>query len=112
MNAKAETLAPADQLPRESPIRIPNESVEYRAARQALLAQGVELRRQIEPVAAMARSLPPLLVAGDDRKRPRPGPARRARPGPVVDRARYDARGARRGLVSLAGVPGLEPVPS
>ena len=56
MNAKAETLVPADQLARESPIRIPNESVEYRAARQALLAQEFELRRQIERVAAMRRA--------------------------------------------------------
>src|SRR6202163_952509 len=59
MNTKAETPAPADQLARESPIRIPNESVEYRAARQALLAQEFELRRHIERVAAMRRALPP-----------------------------------------------------
>jgi hypothetical protein len=45
LNAEAETLVPADQLARESPIRIRNESVEYRAARQALLAQEFELRR-------------------------------------------------------------------
>src|SRR5271154_2860088 len=59
MNAKAETLVPADQFARESPIRIPNESVEYRAARRVLLAQEFELRRQIERVAAMRRALPP-----------------------------------------------------
>ncbi|HEX3066926.1 MAG TPA: DUF899 family protein, partial [Dongiaceae bacterium] len=59
MNAKTETLAPAEQLARESPIRIRNESAEYRAARQALLAQEFELRRQIERVAAMRRALPP-----------------------------------------------------
>src|SRR5258708_24174922 len=59
MRVKAETLVPADQLARESPIRIPNESVEYRAARQALLAQEFELRRHIERVAAMRRALPP-----------------------------------------------------
>jgi predicted dithiol-disulfide oxidoreductase (DUF899 family) len=60
MNAKAETLVPADQLARESPIRIPNESVEYRAARQALLAQEFELRRQIgiPPVRAALREGP------------------------------------------------------
>jgi predicted dithiol-disulfide oxidoreductase (DUF899 family) len=233
MNAKAEPPVPADQLARESPIRIPNESVEYRAARQALLAEEFELRRQIERVAAMRRALPPggpvtgdyrfetedgpsdlaglfgdkqtLVVYnymfGPERKRPCPmctnlldawdgnadditqrvslmvvarsplerlaavkrergwknlrlasaltdaftrdyagspdggldsggpavftrrdgtirhfwsqemiasdpgeGPTRRARPGPIMDRARYDARRARLGLVSLAGV--------
>src|ERR1700675_1844266 len=59
MNANAETLVPADQLARENLIRIPNESAGYRAARQALLAQEFELRRQIERVAAMRRALPP-----------------------------------------------------
>ena len=59
MNAKAEILVRADQLARESSIRIPNESAAYRAARQALLAQEFELRRQIERVAAMRRALPP-----------------------------------------------------
>jgi predicted dithiol-disulfide oxidoreductase (DUF899 family) len=58
MNAKTESLVPADQLAGASPIRIPNESVEYRAARQALLTQEFELRRQIERVAAMRRALP------------------------------------------------------
>src|SRR5260370_38748462 len=76
MNAKAETLAPADQLARESPIRIPNESVEYRAARQALLAQEFELRRQIERVAAIRRALPPgSPVAGDYRFESEGGPS-------------------------------------
>src|SRR5258707_6353295 len=76
MNAKAETLAPADQLARESPIRIPNESVEYRAARQALLAQEFELRRQIERVAAMRRALPPGgPVTGDYRFETEDGPS-------------------------------------
>ena len=76
MNAKAETPVPADQLARESPIRIPNESVEYRAARQALLAQEFELRRQIERVAAMRRALPhggP--VTGDYRFETEDGPS-------------------------------------
>ncbi len=53
MDTRAETLIPADQLAGENPLRIPNESVEYRAARQALLAEEIELRRQIERVAAM-----------------------------------------------------------
>jgi predicted dithiol-disulfide oxidoreductase (DUF899 family) len=59
MDAKTETLIPADQLARDNPIRMPNESVDYRAARQALLAEEFELRRQIERVAAMRRALPP-----------------------------------------------------
>src|SRR5258708_27506237 len=76
MNAKAETLVPADQLARESSIRILNESVEYRAARQALLAQEFELRRQIERVAAMRRALPPGgPVAGDYRFETEDGPS-------------------------------------
>src|ERR1700679_2387160 len=77
MNATAKTLALADQLARESPIRIPNESVEYRAARQALLAQEFELRRQIEQVAAMRRALPPggPVVVGDYRFETEDGPS-------------------------------------
>jgi predicted dithiol-disulfide oxidoreductase (DUF899 family) len=59
MDSKTETLIPADQLARDNPIRLPNESVDYRAARQALLAEEFELRRQIERVAAMRRALPP-----------------------------------------------------
>ena len=75
MNPTAETLAPADQLARESPIRIPNESAEYRAARQELLAQEFELRRQIERVAAMRRALPPGgPVTGDYRFETEDGP--------------------------------------
>src|SRR5262249_4084276 len=37
----------------------PNESVDYRAARNALLAEEIELRRHIELVAAQRRALPP-----------------------------------------------------
>jgi predicted dithiol-disulfide oxidoreductase (DUF899 family) len=76
MNTKAEPLVPADQLARESPIRIPGESVEYRAARQALLAQEFKLRRQIEKVAAMRRALPPggPVVGGDYRFETEDGP--------------------------------------
>src|SRR5580704_492637 len=59
MDVKAETLVPADQLAGANPIRIPNESAQYRAARQALLAEEFELRRHIERVAAMRRALPP-----------------------------------------------------
>lgn len=37
----------------------PNDSAEYRAARNALLAEEIELRRHIERVAAQRRALPP-----------------------------------------------------
>jgi predicted dithiol-disulfide oxidoreductase (DUF899 family) len=59
MDAKVETLTPADELARLDPVRIPNESAEYRAARTALLAEEIELRRHMERVAAMRRALPP-----------------------------------------------------
>jgi len=68
MDAKTETLIPADQLAREGPIRVPGESAEYRAARTALLAEEIELRRHIERVAAQRRALPPgAEVSGDYR---------------------------------------------
>jgi predicted dithiol-disulfide oxidoreductase (DUF899 family) len=51
-------LTPATKLARENPVRIPNESPEYRAARTALLAEEIELRRHIERVAAQRRALP------------------------------------------------------
>ena len=37
----------------------PNDSAEYRAARTALLAEEIELRRRVERVAAQRRALPP-----------------------------------------------------
>ena len=46
MDAKTETPIPAAQMARENPVRIRNESAEYRAARTALLAEEIELRRQ------------------------------------------------------------------
>ena len=54
-----ETLTPAAELARNNPVRMPNESAEYRAARTALLAEEIELRRHIERVAALRRALPP-----------------------------------------------------
>ncbi|MGA2552221.1 MAG: DUF899 family protein, partial [Burkholderiaceae bacterium] len=76
MHARTETLVPADQLARENPIRIPNESIQYRVARQALLAEEFELRRHIERVAAMRRALPPgAPVAGDYRFETENGPS-------------------------------------
>jgi predicted dithiol-disulfide oxidoreductase (DUF899 family) len=59
MDANIETLTPAAQLARDNPVRFPNESAAYRAARSALLAEEIELRRHIERVAALRRDLPP-----------------------------------------------------
>ena len=50
MDSKTETLIPADQLARDNPIRLPNESVDYRAARhQRTLAPIGERRILIAP---------------------------------------------------------------
>jgi predicted dithiol-disulfide oxidoreductase (DUF899 family) len=59
MNVNALPLKPAAELARVDPVRLPNESAEYRAARTALLAEEIELRRHIERVAAQRRALPP-----------------------------------------------------
>jgi len=53
------TLIPAAELARRNPMRFPNESEAYRRARQALLAEEIELRRHIERVAEQRRALPP-----------------------------------------------------
>jgi len=53
------TLTPAIDLARRNAIRFPNESTEYRQAREALLAEEIELRRHLERVAAQRRALPP-----------------------------------------------------
>jgi predicted dithiol-disulfide oxidoreductase (DUF899 family) len=69
-------LAPAAQIAKRSPVRFPNESTEYRAARTALLAEEIELRRQIERVARQRRALPPGgAVTGDYRLVGEEGPA-------------------------------------
>ena len=52
------TLAPAAELARKNGVRFPNESPEYRRARDALLAEEIELRRHIERVAEQRRALP------------------------------------------------------
>ncbi len=70
MNATAPSpvLVPAEEMARRGPVRFPNESADYRAARTALLAEEIELRRHIERVAARRRQLPPGgEVAGDYR---------------------------------------------
>lgn len=59
MDARTEGLTPAAELAARSPVRFPNESADYRAARTALLAEELELRRHIERVAAQRRELPP-----------------------------------------------------
>jgi predicted dithiol-disulfide oxidoreductase (DUF899 family) len=68
MDTRTATLTPAADLARDNPVRFPNESAEYRAARTALLAEEIELRRHLERVAAQRRALPPGgEVAGDYR---------------------------------------------
>ena len=52
-------LTPASELAAQNPARLPNESAAYRAARDALLVEEIELRRHIERVAAQRRALPP-----------------------------------------------------
>jgi predicted dithiol-disulfide oxidoreductase (DUF899 family) len=51
-------LEPADQLAEKSAKPYPNDSLEYRTAREALLIEEIELRRQIERVAKQRRALP------------------------------------------------------
>lgn len=51
-------LAPAKELAARELARWPGETAEYRAARTALLAEEIELRRHIEAVAAQRRALP------------------------------------------------------
>src|SRR6478672_2998909 len=53
-----QTLAPAQQLAETNKTRFPNESAEYRKARNALLVEEIELRRHLERVAAQRRRLP------------------------------------------------------
>jgi predicted dithiol-disulfide oxidoreductase (DUF899 family) len=55
----ADTLTPPGELAGKNTVRFPNESPEYRRARQALLAEEIELRRHIERVAEQRRALPP-----------------------------------------------------
>lgn len=59
------SLQPATALARAASQPYPNDSSEYRAARTALLAEEIELRRHIERVAAQRRALPPGGVAAD-----------------------------------------------
>jgi predicted dithiol-disulfide oxidoreductase (DUF899 family) len=76
MDAKTETLTPAAEMARRSPVRFPNESAEYRAARTDLLREEIELRRHLERVAEQRRNLPPGgEVKGDYRFQGEDGPS-------------------------------------
>jgi predicted dithiol-disulfide oxidoreductase (DUF899 family) len=56
--SNAETLIPAAQLAATNQARFPNESAEYRTARNSLLIEEIEVRRHLERVAAQRRALP------------------------------------------------------
>ena len=66
-------LVPAVELAARNPMRFPNESDAYRRARQALLAEEIELRRHIERVAQLRTLLAEQQSAIDelDRKQAR-----------------------------------------
>jgi predicted dithiol-disulfide oxidoreductase (DUF899 family) len=51
-------LVPAQDLAATNQAHYPNESAEYRAARNELLVEEIELRRQLERVASQRRALP------------------------------------------------------
>src|SRR5580692_5169686 len=51
-------LIPAAELAGKNKTHFPNESPEYRQARNTLLAEEIELRRYIEHVAVLRRALP------------------------------------------------------
>ena len=53
------SLKPAAELARGNGVRFPNENAEYRRAREQLLTEEIELRRHIERVAELRRTLPP-----------------------------------------------------
>lgn len=59
------SLKSASELAQAASQPYPNDSAEYRAARTALLAEEIELRRHIERVAEQRRALPPGGVAAD-----------------------------------------------
>jgi predicted dithiol-disulfide oxidoreductase (DUF899 family) len=59
-------LKSAHELAKNNGVRFPNESDDYRRARDALLAEEIELRRHIERVAAQRRALPPGGVVPQD----------------------------------------------
>lgn|GEM_PF-5419776 len=54
-------LTPANELAKKNGVRLPNESSEYRIARNSLLAEEIELRRHIgglkPPIPARTRAV-------------------------------------------------------
>ncbi len=56
---KTGNLTPAAELAAKNEARFPNESEAYRQARNALLAEEIELRRHLWRVAEQRRALPP-----------------------------------------------------
>ncbi|MFZ0517784.1 MAG: DUF899 family protein [Acidobacteriaceae bacterium] len=59
-------LIHAAELAAKNKAHFPNESPDYRQARNALLAEEIELRRHIESVAELRRTLPPGGVVPED----------------------------------------------
>jgi predicted dithiol-disulfide oxidoreductase (DUF899 family) len=55
----SDKLVPAKDLAAKNAAKFPNESEDYRKARNALLTEEIELRRHIERVAELRRALPP-----------------------------------------------------
>jgi predicted dithiol-disulfide oxidoreductase (DUF899 family) len=80
----ADTLIPAQEMAAKRHPRFPGESAAYMKARQALLAEEIELRRHVSRVAEQRRALPP---------------------GPVIEKGyRFiDTNGAEVGLLDLFG---------
>jgi predicted dithiol-disulfide oxidoreductase (DUF899 family) len=56
---KSDNLTAAPELAAKNRAHFPNESAAYREARNQLLVEELELRRQLERVAAKRRALPP-----------------------------------------------------
>ena len=84
MDFDSGSLAPSDQLASTRRAIFPGESEAYAAARQALLAEEIDLRRHLAQVAEHRRALPP---------------------GPIIEKAyRFaDANGSEVDLVGLFG---------
>ena len=73
--AHTPTLVPAAELAKLNRMSFPNESADYRRARNALFIEEIELRRHIERVAEQRRALPPGgEVTGDYRFEGEDGP--------------------------------------
>lgn len=53
-----QSLVPAQELAATNKAQYPNESAEYRAARNQLLVEEIELRRRLERVGSQRRALP------------------------------------------------------